>query len=531
MATKTSRSETIEPSAIVAEEIANKPENQSPEQGQVNGPHSYDEMVGRMIRTSRLGKAGKDFTSELSSYFAERSPDIKLVKIPYGQIECYAAVHSGYKMAIPLIFNETYFGNQNLIPPTEYVPDVVKAFKEMEGYGNYHIAQYDIVDAASGDYERPDLWGAHCHNVFMALDDAYALTSTQFREMRLSASTDLKQTLNWIGTINPHGIAERADWGVLISRFRHGVSMVGYNPKKDIDAEPILGFTGYTRFISANFNGIKKYIPICVITNITSEIPSVNILNLVLPIAAGTVINQRVWERPYCKFTKGSPNLGMLRLTADMKNVDFFNNIEQMHAEMGSIMIDPPLLAIDCAEGRARIPGLEKMLIFGSDACKTSLEKFYGTSIFPFGIFDNNNSILHVIRNYEGTYKTNGQVVDTRNGDFINMLTDTKDPNRVRSSLQVFPVENRHLQDIASVYGDETVTPLYRVSTIIFNNELINNIAKTMSNIVNYTSEGPMDQSIDISQIIQSLGSVAITGNNSFFGGYSSFNTPANIYN
>ena len=527
MSTSATRTETIDPNVVTP--TTSEPQNPQPQNAaEISRVHRWDEIASNMSQASRLGMDGKEFVEKLSDYFARKSPDIKLVKIPYSKVECYAAVTgTSRKLACPLIFSETYFSSQSFIPPTEYMPDIAEVFKNMESYDNYRIVQYDVVDGASGDYKRPDLWGSHIHNVFAALEPANKMTYESFKEMKLTASTDLKATLNWINAVSPHGVPERADWGVLISRLKSPTTAAGYNNKKDFEPEPIIGFTGYTRFLLDV--STRKYRPICIITNITANVPHMDIINLALPIAAGTIINQAVWERPYCKFTKGSPNLGMLRLTADMKSIDCFSNLEAMRAELGTIMPDPPLLAIDCAEGRARIPGLEQFLIFGNKGVSEAFSEFY-KSILPASspLFD--NSVLYVIRNYEGTYKTNGQIVDTRNGDFINMVMDTKDPNRVRSSLQVFPMENRHLQDIASIYGDETVTPLYRVSTIIFNNALISEIAGAMSNIVNYSCEGPIDQSIDMGQIMRLLSASPISGNNSFFGGYTSISNPANIY-
>ena len=487
---------------------------------------TFDSVEARMSAITALGVAGKEYVQKLTELLDRRSNGtVQVEKIPY-RIESISCIDVPRKQAVIIVFNESYVATQANVPVTEYMPEVCAAFKAK----NPDVTMIQYIVVRPEDYTRVENMSAHVINCFLALDPNNYLSADMFRNMRLTPTTDIKQVKSFIELHSAHAVQDRADWGVLINRVIQSTRVNEYQNMKEPELRPIIAIAGYTRFLRLQDNGITKYLPVCIITNVTSTVPSTDILNIALPIVAGCIIQQHVWLRPYTKFTKGSPNLGRLRLTADGKNLDWFQNIDQMNAEIPKFMFRVPMLAMDCAEGRARIPGVEAYVISGSEAIMNNVNRFFGPAAgAQFAALGQSATAINFF-SYEGSYKADGQIMDTRNGDFINMVTSTGDYARCSTALvEPMRMPAKHITDIASIYGEDAVTPLYRVHTIVFNSYLINILANLVSGIVNYTSESCINQNVDIGALLAQF-QTQIGGNNAIYGGVMSNNTPGNLY-
>jgi len=490
--------------------------------GNSTPPLTFEAVEAAMSSITSLSAEGQKYVADLTDLFA-KDGRIAVEPIPY-RVESVACIELATKNAIILTFSESYLGTPNNLPPTEIMPDIRAAFGTK--YPDAILREYIIVTPE--DYGRVKKMAAHIANSFAALDPNYAIKAAMFNKMHLTTSTDLQQVKNFINKYSPHEVMERADWGILVSRVVNNQRLDSYQAMREPELKPIAGVIGYTRFIQIVDRGQHKFVPIVTITNVTCTVPSTEILSVVLPIVAGCVISQRQWERPYCTFAKNAPNLGRLIVDPVKKELKWFGNLDEMHMEMANYISDVPFLALDFAEGRARIPGMEKYIIDGNKAIHDQLTDFFGAQVAA-GFCMQQTPIVTTFMNYEGVYKNGTAQVDTRSGDFINMITDTKDFNRCKCALDQSMAPAAHLQTIMSIYGDDTVTPLYRVHTVIFNSELINLLAGAVSNIITYNSESCMNQNVDMNALMHQF-NATIGGNYMLYGVAGCTNRPGNIY-
>ena len=206
--------------------------------------------------------------------------------------------------------------------------------------------------------------------------------------------------------------------------------------------------------------------------------------------------------------------------------------------ELAGKLIEVPYLALDCAEGRARIPYLERLFMpqDPSSPVKTSyisdlIGRFFGPAVAASAdvMAVNQNPIICTFLNYEGVFTTGGQKLDTRCADYLNTVTATKDFERSRCMLAQCMVASQHINDVVNIYGEDGVTPLYRIHTLVFNSALINLFASLVSGVVDYVAEYAVNQNYDFAALLSQYG-VAIGGAYSLYGaGGAGFNSGAGV--
>jgi len=425
-----------------------------------------------------------------------------------------ACLNPALKQAIILIFNETYVRTQVGFPATEIMPEIIfRAFRSR--YPDYSMLEY--INVIPEDYDRAEKMAIHVINNFRSVDPKIAITASVFEKMRLVPCTDLKQVKAFIDRYSPHAVQDRADWGVLLNRVPHQSRLETYNVSREPEMTPIAAACGYTKFLQINNGTTLQYLPICVITNVTANIPSTDILPMILPIVAGTVIARQLWLRPYSTFADQKPNLGRLLRDPQKKSLLFFKSPEEQKQMLANVMVEVPFLALDCAEGRARIPHLEK-LVLDKNYIANMMSRFFGAGDAATFLTTNPDTSLIQFMNFEGSYKHGSELLDTRNADYINMVTDTKDYMRCAPALQQSCRPEQHLLDVIGIYGEDVVNPLYRIHTIVFNSALINQLAVLIGKIIEYQAEAAVNQMYDFNALVRNT-IVPIGGANPIYGG------------
>jgi len=490
----------------------------------------YDDAVAGFIQPSGLGEEGKKYIETLTETLKKLDPSVIVEHLPH-RIESFAIINPALKKAFILLFQEDYTASQATMPPTEYMPEIVlRSFKTR--HSDVACLQYIVVSAA--DYGRAVKMAVHIVNAFRSVTPGIAITGSTFRQMRLVPCTDLKQVTNFIDKYSPHEVPDRADWGVMLNRVINNERNEAYTNIREPELHPIVAATGYTKFLQIGDGLNVRFLPIVVITNVTSTVPSTDILPLILPVVAGTVIQNKLWLRPYTSWSDNKPNLGRLLVDPVKKTLKLFHNIDEQNAELAGKMIEVPYLALDCAEGRARIPYLEKLVM--TDTSTGTNQNTYIPELVSrfFGPVEAANflatcpvSTICTFLNYEGVYTTGGKKLDTRNADYLNTVTATKDYQRSHRMLAQCMAPAQHLIDVTEVYGEDAVVPLYRVHTLVFNSALINILANAVSRIVNYQADISVNQNYDFGSFLQQF-NTAIGGANAIYGaGYGAFNAAA----
>lgn len=499
---------------------------------------TFTDAASKFIRPVSLSEAGKKYIDTLVEKFSSLPPNaglrIKVETIP-NLVEIRAIIDEVTHTYIILYFNESYTGN-GMEPVVNMTPEVVKTMEGIDA--NSKLLQTIVVTA--DDYGRVEKMAAHIINCFTAKKLGDSIDARVFHQMALSPDTDIRAVRDFIDRRSPHEVQDRVEWGVLLRREVRQSPTAGYTAEHQVAREPVMAIGGYTKFlrVSNALQGDKIY-PICVITNITSDIPCQNILALALPVAASAAISHEQWKRPFTTIAKDKPNLGRLVRDLAKNELKFFSTVQEMQEEIARSFFYPQL-ALDIPEGRAHIIGLEnfyqnsqlfdvaafnffgKAKVTGADGKETTV------NVWPSGL----KTVSAMFINYEGSVIFEGRKEDTRVCDYLNLVASLKTTNlQVEQFLSQYPNTDVRLKNIAGILGTDTIYPTYRAYTVVFEAPFINQLAFYLQNVIKYTGEVNINTEMNIAAMLEAQGvNGAIQGNNAIYGSYAQMVMPVNLY-
>jgi hypothetical protein len=457
-----------------------------------------------------------------------------------------------------LLFTESYNDTSN-VPITDRAPAIRNRIANgeiAEGEGKLKLIQMIIVDPV--DYNRADRMATHIFNLFSAIENKGKYNVNLYKQLRLIPNFDVNAVKNFINRRSPHTVQDRVDWGVVMEIETGMERSPGYMIAEQPLRTPVLAIGGYTKFIMTQDTMGQKVYPICIISNITSDIPVSGILNFAIPIAASNAIVNGAWMGAYSTFKKGKANLGNFFLDQNKKPIDFTSAEQQQQSIISSFC--QPVLGIDIPEGRAHIPELERLYNTHSESItyyvkdpitnqtveKTenvtvadkflldSADKFFGGKFNEFKI--NGNGFVKPTAaipwiNYEGSFMASGNLTDTREYDYLNLVANLKmiDEKVIRLLGQSTDPSDR-IRNLKDRVDENTCKITYRCTTILFNSTFVTVLANILSTQVAYISAPAMgSMSVPLNTYISQT-MTPITGANAIFGGYSYHNPTANIY-
>ena len=497
---------------------------------------TFSDAAGKFLRPVALSDVGKKYIDTLEEKFNELANNgearVTMIAVP-DLVEIRAFYNEANKLYILLYFNESYTAN-GVIPVVDKNADVAEYIKSAKGQDS-KLLQSIVV--TPDDYGRVEKMFSHLVNCFRAFNTNDQIDANVFFRMNVTPNTDIRAVREFIDRRSPHEVQDRIEWGVLLEKEVRQQQVTGYMTSKEPLRQPIIAIGGYTRFIRANTYPVgERVYPVVVITNITSDIPCSNILNLVLPVAASFAIVQGGWKRPYATFAKDKPNLGRMLKDPTKGELKFFANAEEMNAALFQFF-NKEYLALDIAEGRAHIPGLE-CLFHEPEQFNNSATKFFGYVKDP-----NTGELTPVFRpvgapliasciNYEGSVVFEGKKEDTRNVDYLSLVSTTKTVNpQIEKFLTQMGLRDTRLRDIEAILGSDTIAPTYRCHTILFNGAFVNALATLLSSVIRYVGPVNFSNELNIAGFIQQAGAqTQIAGSNAIYGGYGVMDQPVNLY-
>ena len=496
---------------------------------------TFTDAVSEFTRPVALSDTGKKYIDTLEAKFNELAAaggmKVSMFVVPdLGEIRVFFS--EATKMFILLYFNESYTAN-GVIPVVDKNADVNNVVKAMKG-DDVQLLQSIVV--TQDDYGRVEKMYAHIKNCFAAVTTNERIDAGVFQRMNVTPNTDIRAVKDFIDRRSPHEVQNRIEWGVLLEKEVRQQQATGYMTSKEPIRQPIIAIAGYTRFVRhTTYQTGERIFPICVITDIVSDIPCQNILNVALPVAASFVIMQEGWKRPYSTLAKDKPNLGRLLKDTTKNELRFFNSLEEMHMETAKCF-NPACLAIDIPEGKAHIPGLECLFHdparFNSSAVNF-FGKFKDANGNWFDVFTPTcNPVISTCINYEGSVVFEGKKEDTRNVDYLSLVNTMKTVNpQIERFLTQMAARDVRLNDIVAILGSDTIDPTYRCHTVIFNGKFVNDLAACLSNVIRYIGNVTVCNEINIAGFIDQAGVGAqIAGSNAISGGYGVMAMPVNLY-
>jgi len=525
-----------------------------------------ESFLSRFRQLCTLSDEGKKYADTIVNYLqqADASGNKLVVKsISFDDPisgEGRAIIDVGTKSTVLLLFTESYTESSK-VPITDRAPSIAKRLTgicEGNGIGTPNIVQMIIVSPE--DYSRVERMANHVYNLFSAMANKGAYNVSLYKQLRLIPNNNVEDVKAFINKRSPHAVQDRVDWGVVME-IETGIDRApGYINAETPLRTPVLAIGGYTKFIMhQDPMGLKIY-PICLITNITSDIPVSGILNFAIPIAAGNAIVNGGWMQPYSTFRKDGPNLGSFFLDPKTGKPLMFTSAEQQQQSVIASFM-PPVLGIDIPEGRAHIPELEHLYntygknmvytekdAYGNDVKKSitftvadefllkSADTFFGGKFNEFKI--SANGLLKPTAavpwtNYEGSVKfpNNTEAIDTRKYDYLNLVPSLATVDEDAKALLLQYTDPALRMNLIKKRIDANASKItYRCTTVLFDSKFVSVLAGVLSTQVSYINAPSMgNMSIPLNTYISQQMS-PITGTNSFFGGYSYPNQMANIY-
>ena len=440
-----------------------KPNNQEKPEMENNTAKAVDllDLLQNVNVASSLSQAAKEYDAFIFKYLGCKQP----FAITLDRFESRIYTDASCQRGIAIIFDETYHPT-DYVPAVRYVNELCDTFRNLTGG---HLMESIVITPE--DYPRVEKMAAWLQNAITSAVDTRIsnMTVDTLTKTPFFIQTDMTAVRSFIDRFSPHAVPTRDDVGALICVQKDRTDTNG-NLQRDI--VPILAFTGYTEFVTTAGNpygmtGTVQFVPIVTITDVVSQIMAKNFIGMVLPIAADYLIRQNAWLRPYSQFTKDKPNIGRLIPDPANGNQPWFATDMNARNEFLQRYIAAPQLAVDIADGRARIPGIDNYANNQAQALKDM-----GHFLNLENIVNRGNFLLCNLPSYTGTVSDRKSTpVDSRCVDYLSLAAEITDVNRIADFLYQPNSLDARLKKIAEFRDD--VRSLYMNTRAVFSPEFV----------------------------------------------------------
>lgn len=420
---------------------------------------------------SQLSEEARAYAKTLTSLVQNANLGIKVVPIVADQIEANIFTDKSGKLGIAMVFADTYQSMDDS-PVAEKVMDIVARFNAING-GNL----LETIIVVKEDYGRVEKMASHIINTFRVTSDNTigSLTLESFRGTDLLVSTNINKVRSYIQSRSPHGIPARDDIGFVLFAQGRRPDVRQWGAQEQRELIPLMGVTGYTEFIATSGGyGVEgpKFLPVIRITDIVSDIPNKNLLPLAIMLSADMFIRQHNWLSAFQSFAKNEPNIGALIPTQEGTHWHA-DNIRARN-EMINKYIQPPYLAIDVTEGRARIAGLDKF-VYNPAAIMQDAAQFLGVQATS-----NTNPVIKTWAEYLGYIHDGVGLRDGRYVDYLKLATNIKDPGKISQFLYTENHPANRPKQIREI-GYTDYKTIYRCMTSALHGQFITDMASQVA--------------------------------------------------
>ena len=414
----------------------------------------------QMIRTSRLDDDGQRYVDKLKKLIADANPNLVFKALSIAKVDALAIAEPTHKMAFLLIFEQSYTDYTGA-PVASAIEDLVSVAKNSPDFEN--VVQAIVV--TTGMYNRAPQMAAFIVNTLSLYTNNLMQFNVQaLKNTKYTVITNIDSVRRFFKEFSPHDVPARDDIGILVAIEETKINQSGI---REVVQTPIIGVTGYTRFLdpqNRTLTGVK-YMPVVTITDMIFAIPKIDLLTLALPIAADAFVRQGLWQTPYKDLQKGKPNLGTLYVVGDKPAP--CQTLEQLGLFI-STYLSKPWLGVDIALGRAMPIGLASLLDEqGTRKLFARLAAFLGTEATVGDITSGSCPVYYSkFDNFTGIYTEKGEAKDTRCVDYLGLVAQGAAPRDAAPMLFQPNMPNVTIDNIKKLYSDGSVKSLYRTSTL-----------------------------------------------------------------
>lgn len=432
---------------------------------------------------SQLSKDGKEYIDGLIQALKMDNSKINVEAITTDDIESRLIYSADGKAAVNLFFPEAAVQDENL-PITEKVEHVKAAIKAADT----QLLESIVIDPRS--YDRIDQASKAIKAMFILREHTAAQpTREALRNTRLVFSTNKVKGAHFINKMSVHGVPCRADMALTISIQREDPAgrIDPATGQKQMETRDIAAASVYVDFIAhtgqGNFPGQigHKYIPVVTIGEVTTSIPSKELLSLIIPAVADAFIVRGGWIEAFSRFGKNERNLGSLVTDASKNEMVNITNMDLLYKLVHEFIMEP-VLAIDVVDGRARVPGLD---FFNWDPIEASKNLAAWLQVPPLATQGGGikNPVNYSYTEYIGV---DGEGRDSRETDYLELAKSIKDPTRINQFL--YPQSNPVMK-LEMIRQFKDIDVLYTNNKVVLDNAFVMWLASQVNGFTNVTPD------------------------------------------
>jgi hypothetical protein len=455
-----------------------------------------------------LGQNVEAYITALKSFFpkdANGGPGPISVRRMAEPVGTHAVILGEY--GFMLLFDELLaHDTQNFQPASDYGQRANQAF--IRDFKGTKLLNYIIVQPE--DYTRAQQMANHMALNLNFYSGVGALNDASIGLMEgtlFSVDTSVEAARSFIDQRNPHSTPPRMDMGFTLyartPRPRNDGRFLNVE-----DATPVAAVGAYTEIwlphgqeAQIMAGGNIRYAATVHITNMTSALPLPGFVPLLMAIAADVFIEQGRWRQPFQSFQKGKPNLGNLSPDkVDPGKVWFAPNMEDLNTWCFHNMMPRAILAVDVADGQARIPALA---LYGDDGVDLNSHAYEQIANFFGNIaMDRSQRPFNLMTTtFVGQYgAAAGRFADSRELDFMKLLADGVADPSTRELLQQFVDPAARARKLYELTGG-TFRSLYRTKISLPLPALLANIARVIQQRVRIDGQPSNTRIVDTNWI------------------------------
>lgn len=457
------------------------------------------ELCNNAAMASRLSEEAVKYIDAVVG--AVNDPNVECITVTTERIEARVFANRKTRAAITLMFSETYQKTQTKdAPPADCWRYILPKFQKENPEYPYILPTVLVTPA---DYAKAKQMAVYIQSCFKTQGgNTQLMTRESFAGAKLSVITNLNEVRDFVRRNSPHAVPARDDYGILICLNVPTGKKNTYGQMIE-ESRPIMAVTGYTRFLSPLQSGITKNIPISMITDIVSIIPNKMMLSLALPLAVDAFVMQGMCFNPYKNFMdKNAPNLGYMFADAatgkleEVRDIQKFTNLIQTG-------FTQPFFGIDITEGRARLVGIDNY-VHDMVAAVSELNAFLASKTNGLNLDGRAATAIPPFYNFIGTYSDNGEERDTREIDYLKLISISPNVNSYTNFLrQDIRNPDAQINDICTIYSADRVCPLYISTSVIFNAQLINAMSAAIRELVTINYDQPQNTMLNLQPLLQ----------------------------
>jgi len=423
-----------------------------------------------------LSEQGKEYVKTLDARIKAMAAEHKL-DVTSTQLASPAGIvlYECNNLIYPVIMHEA-INLPSDTPDTAILRDAILTYRNRRP-GAPTTRQISSTVIHPSDYNRVEIMACTIMNTFIYADQANSLTAEGLGGIKLSLDTSMSKVAELLNRWSPKTIPARAEFGITLSivpnNYRPGSNrQVGFFEQYQSEMRDVAVATGYVEFLDFQkthpVSGAKMYAPIVHISDIVSQIPSLQMTMVMICLFADlTFNNDAFWQSQFMQFSKDQPNIG--NLLTDMSQQpavpEFVENPARLNWFLNSFLA-PPVLVVDIVDGMPRAPGIELFSMPDqSPHLVAEFEKLVGATLIPQGLATRvlYNEFLGIV-----PVGKDGKLADSRNLDYLTLMVNfNHEPNRVNPFLQ------RHEGPDSSKMRVQALQQFYPALQIMYNSSVI----------------------------------------------------------